>query len=58
MSRVHTEALFKEIWGDGSECFALFPDYITRFKAADYTKFTAIHESNGVFQAVFLLLVD
>ena len=23
------------MWGDESESFALFPDYITRFKAAD-----------------------
>ena len=29
------EAVLQELWGDESECFAQFPDYIDRFKSAD-----------------------
>jgi MULE transposase domain/MuDR family transposase len=29
------ELILREIWGDESECFAQFPDYIARFKSAD-----------------------
>src|ERR1700679_1045279 len=47
------EAILQDIWGDESDSFALFPDYITRFKAADPTNFAAINESHGVFEAVF-----
>lgn len=47
------EAILQDIWGDESDSFALFPDYITRFKAADPTNFAAIHESHGVFEAAF-----
>ena len=36
------QAILSEIWGDESDCFARFPDYISRFKAADQGNFVAI----------------
>jgi hypothetical protein len=33
------QAILDEIWGNESNCFALFPDYIVRFQAADHTEF-------------------
>ena len=42
------------MWGDESESFALFPDYIARFKAADRTNRAYISTlSNGTFEAAF-----
>src|SRR5258708_35934580 len=29
------EVVLQELWGDESECFAQFPEYIDRFKSAD-----------------------
>ena len=46
------QAILTEMWGDESESFALFPDYIARFKAADRTYISTL--SNG---SRFLLLL-
>jgi hypothetical protein len=35
------------------DCFALFPDYIARFQAADPQNFAAIQVQNGIFKAAF-----
>lgn len=48
------QAILTEMWGNESESFALFPDYIARFKAADRTNVAYISTlSNGTFEAVF-----
>jgi hypothetical protein len=47
------QAIRDEIWGNKSDCFALFPDYITRFQAADPQNFAAIQVQSGVFEAAF-----
>jgi hypothetical protein len=47
------EVILEEIWGDESDCFTLFPDYIARFQAVDSSNFATIQESNRVFEAVF-----
>jgi hypothetical protein len=48
------EAILKEMWGDESESFALFPNYIARFKAADRANRAYISTlPNGTFEAIF-----
>jgi MULE transposase domain/MuDR family transposase len=47
------QAIRDEIWGNESDCFALFPDYIARFQAADPQNFAAIQVQNGIFEAAF-----
>lgn len=52
------EALLEEIWGNESESFALFPDYITRFRKANLRNFAQLESgSHGVFEAAFLHLL-
>ena len=36
------EVILEEIWGDESDCFTLFPDYIVRYQAVDSSNFAAI----------------
>jgi MuDR family transposase len=48
------QAVLIEMWGNESESFALFPDYITRFKAVDRSNRAYISTlSNGTFEAAF-----
>jgi hypothetical protein len=42
------------MWGDESELFALFPDYITRFKAIDSINRVYLSTlTNSTFEAAF-----
>ena len=42
------------MWSNKSELFALFPDYIARFRAADRANRAYISTlSNGTFEAAF-----
>lgn len=48
------EAILNEIWGDESKSFALFPDYISRLKAADSSNYAQLQlTQNGKFEAAF-----
>lgn len=48
------QAILTEMWGDESESFALFPDYIARFKSADRSNRAYIStRTNGTFEAAF-----
>lgn len=48
------EAALQELWGDESECFAQFPDYISRFNSADPENRAYIDVgSNNRFNAAF-----
>lgn len=48
------QAILGEMWGDESESFALFPEYIERFKAADIENRAYLETtSNGTFEAIF-----
>ena len=48
------QAILAEMWGDESESFALFPDYITRFKAADSANRAYLSTlANSTFEAAF-----
>jgi hypothetical protein len=51
------QVILIEMWGNKSESFALFPNYIARFKAADRTNVPYISTlSNGTFEAPFSAL--
>lgn len=48
------QAILIEMWGNESDSFALFPDYIARFKAADRANrayISTLHD--GTFEAIF-----
>jgi len=48
------QAVLTEMWGNKSESFALFPDYITRFEAADRANKAYISTRlDGTFEAIF-----
>lgn len=48
------QAILTEMWGDETESFALFPDYITRFKATDSASKAYLSTlANGTFEAAF-----
>ena len=48
------EAALQELWGDESECFAQFPDYVSRFNSADPENRAYLDVgSNGRFNAAF-----
>lgn len=48
------QAILAEMWGDESENFAKFPDYIKRFEEADPLNFAALDTTtDGQFQAAF-----
>ena len=51
------QALLIEIDGDEADCFAKFPAYIERYKAADKFNYAQIKQSErGNFEAVFFCL--
>ena len=48
------QALLEEIEGKEADCFAQFPAYIARLKAADTMNFAELSiNTNGVFEAAF-----
>jgi hypothetical protein len=48
------QAILTEMWGNESKSFALFPNYIARFKAADKANRAYISTlPNGTFEAAF-----